>query len=164
MLDGWKRPLDDRGELQRLYQRFGGLIQRRAHALLGDRQLAADVCHDVFVRILRSQPWAPASPTGWLYTTTTNLCLNLLRGTRRQRRALQSMPRADAHHPSTSAALLLRGVPEDLQEIALYYAIDHMSQDEIALVLGVSQKTVSNRIAQLRQIFEQTQPAAMEAT
>jgi DNA-directed RNA polymerase specialized sigma24 family protein len=37
-----------------------------------------------------------------------------------------------------------------LQEIAVYYGVDQMSQDEIALVLGVSQKTVSNRIQELR--------------
>ena len=55
--------------------------------------------------------------------------------------------------PSLSAQLVLRGIPERLQEIAIYYGLDEMSQEEIALVLGLSQKTVSNRLRELRSWF-----------
>jgi RNA polymerase sigma factor (sigma-70 family) len=60
---------------------------------------------------------------------------------------------------------LLRGVPEHLQEIAIYYGIDRMSQDEIALVLGISQKTVSNRIQELRRLLSEGElRRSLEAT
>jgi RNA polymerase sigma factor (sigma-70 family) len=52
--------------------------------------------------------------------------------------------------PSLPAQLLLRGLPEHLHEVAIYYGLDQMSQEEIALVLGLSQKTVSNRVRELR--------------
>jgi DNA-directed RNA polymerase specialized sigma24 family protein len=52
--------------------------------------------------------------------------------------------------PSLPAQLLLRGIPEHLEEVAIYYGLDQMSQEEIALVLGLSQKTVSNRVRELR--------------
>ena len=152
-----------RDDLERLYQRFGGLIMRRARRILGDEQQARDVCHDVFVQILRSDPWAPPSPAGWLYLTTTNLCLNLLRGSRRRRLALARMPPPSTALPPTEAALLLRRVPEELQEIAVYYAVDQMTQEEIAAVLGVSQKTISNRIRALRAFLDPSQAPAKEA-
>lgn len=78
----------DRAALAALYQRYGRLVHRRAARILSDEQLAHDVCHDVFVQILRTTPWTPPSPLAWLYVTTTNLCLNLLRSDRRRRRAL----------------------------------------------------------------------------
>lgn len=147
-------PTMGRDELERLYQRFGASILRRAWRILGDRQQARDVCQDVFVQVLRSANWAPASPVAWLYATTTNLCLNLLRTDRRRRRALAILPRNLSVAPPTEAALVLDRVPVKLQEVAVYYAVDQMSQDEIALVLGVSQKTISNRLRELRAFLD----------
>jgi RNA polymerase sigma-70 factor (ECF subfamily) len=42
---------------------------------------------------------------------------------------------------------ILREVPEDLQEIAIYYYVDEMSHEEIAAIVGVSRRTVGNRLA-----------------
>jgi RNA polymerase sigma-70 factor (ECF subfamily) len=157
----------DRAALARLYDQFGGLVFRRARRLLGDESLARDVCHDVFVEILRSHPdWDPVSPVGWLYTTTTNKCLNVLR---REQRAGHAV--AIRRHWATPAAtaelslrLLLRGLPEPLQEIAIYYGVDEMKQEEIALALGVSQKTVSNRIREIRALLQgPDEPCEQEA-
>jgi DNA-directed RNA polymerase specialized sigma24 family protein len=147
------RPLG-RDDLERLYQRFGAAILRRARRILGDEQLARDVCHDVFVQALRCPTWAPPSPLAWFYVTTTNVCLNLLRGDRRRRVALERMPRLALAPAPTEAALLLGRVPPELQELALYCAVEQLSQDEIALLLGVSQKTVSNRLRELRAILD----------
>jgi len=45
---------------------------------------------------------------------------------------------------------LMRHVPTDLQEIAIYYFVDHMSQDEIALMVGLPRRTVGYRLEQFR--------------
>jgi RNA polymerase sigma-70 factor (ECF subfamily) len=160
----------DRAALAALYQRYGRLVHRRAARILGDEQLAHDVCHDVFVQILRTTPWAPPSPLAWLYVTTTNLCLNLLRSDRRRRRALAQLPQLSEAPTSTSSSmttagelsLMLRRLPEDLQDIAVYYAVDQLSQAEIALILGVSQKTVSNRLHALRELIAPAEPASTQ--
>jgi DNA-directed RNA polymerase specialized sigma24 family protein len=156
----------DRGDLERLYQRYGAVVCQRARRLLGDEQLARDVCHDVFVQILRARPaWNPVSPVGWLYTTTTNCCLNLLRGQRRWRRAATDHPPVPVTAGDLPLGALFRDIPERLQEIAIYYGLEGMSQDEIALVLGISQKTVSNRIRELRALLGESPLApAREAT
>jgi RNA polymerase sigma-70 factor (ECF subfamily) len=143
-----------RGDLERLYQRYGTVVYRRALRLLGDEPSARDVCHDVFVQILRATPaWNPPAPLGWLYTTTTNACLNLLRGRRRWRDVLQGRPRPPVSPGAVPIGALLRDIPERLQEIAIYYGLEGMSQSEIALVLGISQKTVWTRIQELRVLF-----------
>ena len=145
----------DRGEMDAIYRRYGALVFRRARKILADEQLAKDVCQDVFVQLLRTAgAWETPSRIGWLYRTTTNFCFNLLRGSRRWRDFLRLLPPPPPVTPSLPTQLLLRGLPERLQEIAIYYGLDQMRQEEIALVLGLSQKTVSNRIREIRSWLE----------
>jgi DNA-directed RNA polymerase specialized sigma24 family protein len=152
--NGKPRALDP-SDLDRLYRRYGALVFRRARRILADEQLARDVCQDVFVKLLRAgETWESPSPIGWLYRTTTNCCLNLIRGTRRWRTFLHLLPPPPVATPSLPTQLLLQGIPRHLQEIAIFYGLDQMSQQEIALVLGLSQKTVSNRIRELRSWLE----------
>ena len=141
----------DRADLDRIYRRYAGFVLRRARTILGDDALAHDVCQDVFVQLVRvGKAWDERSAIGWLHRTTTNCCLNLIRGKRRWHEFLRRLPPPRPVTPSLSTQLLLRGIPERLHDIAIYYGLDEMSQDEIALVLGLSQKTVSNRIRELR--------------
>ena len=140
-----------RSEMEEIYRRYGALVLRRARRILADDQLAHDVCQDVFVQLLRlGGTWETPSRVGWLFRTTTNCCLNLIRGSRRRQRFLRLLPPPPVVMPSLPAQLLLRGLPEYLHEVAIYYGLDQMSQEEIALVLGLSQKTVSNRVRELR--------------
>jgi RNA polymerase sigma factor (sigma-70 family) len=123
-------------------------VYRRALRLLGDEASARDVCHDVFVQVLRAgASWSPPSPVGWLYTATTNACLNLLRGRRRWRRMLEGRPRLPTPDAELPLGALLKSVPARLQEIAIYYGLEGLSQSEIAVVLGVSEKTVWSRLS-----------------
>ena len=42
---------------------------------------------------------------------------------------------------------VLERVPEELQDVAIYYYVDDLSHDEIATIVGVSRRTVGNRLA-----------------
>jgi RNA polymerase sigma-70 factor, ECF subfamily len=142
-------------ELALFYRRYGGVVLRRARRLLGSDEAAQDACQEVFIRLLRARPnFAQASPVTWLYRVTTNLCLNVMRAERRRRRGERSAPVLSAPAPQQSLALLLQGIAEHLHELAIYYYLDQMSQDEIALVLGVSQRTVSSRLREFRGALE----------
>jgi RNA polymerase sigma-70 factor (ECF subfamily) len=137
---------------QEIYVRYGSIVYRRARRLLGDEQAAKDACQEVFLRLFRSLvEFERASPVTWLYKVTTNHCLNVMRDEQRHRLLLATRAEPAPTLPSApSLAELLRGFPEALQEIAVYYFVDEMSQDEIARVLGVSQRTVSNRLSAFR--------------
>lgn len=138
-----------------LYRVYGPLVLRRARAMLGEEQAARDAAHDVFVKVLASlsEFRNEASPVTWLYRATTNHCLNVLRG--RLRRPEVAHDEHDAAHEEdvsvderlTLTAVLAR-VPEHLREIAVYYYLDQMSHDEIAQLMGVSRRTVGNRLVE----------------
>jgi RNA polymerase sigma-70 factor (ECF subfamily) len=135
------------------------MVFRRARAILGDDDAAKDATQEVFLRAMkgmkgRGELASVDSPIAWLYRVTTNLCLTRLRDSERRSSLLrQSQPASVATpEPAVDAALtvraLLRDVPEDLQEIAICYFVDRMSQDEIAEIIGLSRRTVSYRVQQ----------------
>jgi RNA polymerase sigma-70 factor (ECF subfamily) len=124
--------------------------------LLGDVDAARDAMQEVFLRALNVSGGLDPSPLGWLYRTTTNLCLNRLRDGKR-RNELLSLEVSDdvATDDIESRVLVLRvleRVPQELQDIAIYYFVDGLSHDEIAKVAGVSRRTVGNRISDFQNL------------
>jgi RNA polymerase sigma-70 factor, ECF subfamily len=143
--------------LEALYRRFGTLVFRRARRLLGDEQAALDATQEVFVRALQARPELDEgerkrAAVSWFYVTTTNHCLNQLRDDRRRARwaAERAELAPDVEAPQLTAALLLKSLPDDVKALAVYYYLDEMSQAEIAAVIGTSQRTVSERLKDLR--------------
>ena len=47
-------------------------------------------------------------------------------------------------------AEILEKIPVELCEVAVYYYVDQMNQDEIAATVGTSRKTVGNRLREFR--------------
>jgi RNA polymerase sigma factor (sigma-70 family) len=141
-----------------LYRRYGPMVLRRARAILGDEQAARDTMQEVFLKALgdgarfRHQ----ASPVTWLYRATTNHCLNALRDGARRKRLVAlhrpTPPRGSATEDRVALAAVLREVPEPLREIAIYYYLDQMNQDEIAELCGISRRTVGNRLEEFRSL------------
>jgi RNA polymerase sigma-70 factor (ECF subfamily) len=146
MVDEWTRDL---------YARCGAMVLRRARSLLGDEEAAWDALQEVFVRALRSGRAfrQESSPTTWLYRITTNYCFNVLRDAGRRQEKLRGLPpalpdRGDPSPPDVRLALsqILARLPDELCEIAVYHHVDRMSHDEIAAVMGVSRRTIGNRL------------------
>ena len=137
--------------LAEFYVRCGESVFRRARRLLGDEEAAKDVTQDVFLLALKIEAKELSSPAAWSYRVVTNLCLKRLRDTRRRGEILSSWLPDASHHDRPDARVLLRRileqVPTGLQEIATYYYVEELSRDEIALILGVSRRTIGNRLA-----------------
>ena len=47
---------------------------------------------------------------------------------------------------------ILARVPEELQDVAVYFFVDELTYDEIARLMGVSKRTVSNRLSSFREL------------
>jgi RNA polymerase sigma-70 factor (ECF subfamily) len=143
-----------------LYARHGAAVFRRARALLGDDEAAWDALQEVFVRALRTRRAFrhQSSPTTWLYRITTNYCFNVLRDAGRRRDKMRQFAPETAANPDrelpdlrlTIGEILAR-LPTELCEIAVYHHVDHMSHDEIAAVMGVSRRTIGNRLKEFQQ-------------
>jgi RNA polymerase sigma-70 factor (ECF subfamily) len=149
--------LKSQSEVETLYRQYGAIVLRRARAILGDEQAAKDAMQEVFIRVLRggAEFRQEASPATWLYRITTNLCLNSLRNDRRRAirlrtQACSSETVAAGVEDQLTIRRLLEQLPEGLREIAIYYHVDRMNQDEIAEIIGVSRRTVGYRLEQFK--------------
>lgn len=135
------------------YTRFWGPIRAKCQRLLGATAAADDVAQEAFLRLWQSGPpldgrTEPRQVLAWLYLTSTRLCLDALRRSRALVPLGSTAPLSCALSPdavvaarSSIAALCQRASPEQL-EAALLARVDGLSQPEVALVLGVSERTV----------------------
>ena len=148
----------DAGLLEQLYRNHGRSILHRASAIMGDRDAGKDVMQETFLRAFgaRAVFTSSASPLAWLQRITTNICLNKLRDARRRAEIMGCVGPEAVWAPVTGAALtaraLLSSVPVNLQEIAIYYFVDQMTQNEIATLLEIPRRTIGYRLEQFRSL------------
>jgi RNA polymerase sigma-70 factor, ECF subfamily len=160
----------DNASIEDLYRTYGPSVLRRARTLLGDEQAARDAMQEVFFRALRSKVkfFEGMSPMTWFYRVTTNYCLNMLRNQDRRIRALAVKPVPDASAAVSEDQIAIRELlailPEELGQIAIYYYVDQMNQDEIAKILGVSRRTIGNRLEEFRKLARAELGEPVEAT
>lgn len=147
--------------LHDLYIAYGGVIRGRCRRLLGDAAAAEDATHEVFLRAFRHHDRAPegAEILPWLRRIATNYCLNEVRN--RSVRARPLPEDSDTRHPEESisarsdARRLLASLPDRLRDVAWLTYVDDMEQAETARALGISRRTVVNRIRELRECARQ---------
>jgi RNA polymerase sigma-70 factor (ECF subfamily) len=145
-----------------LYRKYGATIFSRCRRLLRDEALAEDATQEVFVRVFRHIEAAPddAAALGWIYRISTNYCLNQLRD--RSRHAEPTAPEAlpevsDGELPEALwldrdlAQRLIARAPEKLQEVAVLYYVDGLEQEQVAKALGISRRTVINRLQEFQE-------------
>jgi RNA polymerase sigma-70 factor, ECF subfamily len=135
------------------YTRFWGPIRAKCRRLLGATAAADDVAQEAFLRLWQSGPPLDGRTDGrqvlaWLYVTSTRLSLDVLRRTRARLALAATPPMTCAASPhevvaarSAIAALCHHASPEQL-EAALLARVDGLSQPEVALVLGISERSV----------------------
>jgi RNA polymerase sigma-70 factor (ECF subfamily) len=148
----------ERASIEDLYQRYGPAVFRRARTLLRDEQAAWDAVQEVFVRAMHKGAFfrSDAAPTTWLYRITTNYCLNLLRDSGRRQVMLREYARTAplAGDERCEVPVMVREIlgrlPTELCEIAVYCHVDRMSHDEIAAVVGLSPRTIRNRLKEFQ--------------
>jgi len=145
-------------EIEALYEQCAPAIHRRALELLGRDADAWDVVQEVFEKMLRTGGHfrGDASPMTYAYRAATNASLNVLRA-----RAVRdaAAPAMAAEEPTVEPSrveiasfvrALLARLSDREQEVAVLYFLDELTQDEIALTLGRSRKTVVRDLASIR--------------
>jgi len=144
--------------LKEIYDLYGAQVFRRARTLLRDPERARDATQEVFLRAAQDPRSVGAHPLPWLFRVTKNLCLNNLRDNRRRGQLLASRGAPSSADSETHARLvvseLLARIPADLQEIATYYYVDDLSHEDIAALVGVSRRTIGNRLATFQALID----------
>ena len=129
----------DDARLAALYRRYGPAVYSRCRRVLRDESLAEDATQEVFVRVLRHIDEAPDDEAA-------------LRARGSQAEPVADLPERAGEHPETalgerdSCLKALGSVSEKLRAPAVLYYVDGMEQAQIADVLGVSRRTVINRL------------------
>jgi RNA polymerase sigma-70 factor (ECF subfamily) len=146
---------DDR--LVELYRAYGGAVYARCRRLLGDAQAAEDAAQETFLRVHRHLARAPDARQAlrWIYRIATNYCLNELRNRRHRPQPVERLPEPDPL-PDGGDRLadrdlvrhIVEQVPEKLRAVAFLHHVDGLEQAEVAAVLGISRRTVVNRLAE----------------
>jgi RNA polymerase sigma factor (sigma-70 family) len=148
-------PLD----IEAAYRAHGHLVLRRARTLLGSDAEAQEMLQEVFMTLLR-EPDAyggRSSMTTWLYRVTTNMCLNRMRNDKTRQRLLDAHvapvvheARQESADTLAAARQFLDRMPEDLVQATIFYAVDGMTHQEIAEVMGCSRRHVGNLLERAR--------------
>jgi len=136
------------------YARYGPALRRKATRILKSQADAQDLVQAFFLDLL--QRGDTEHDLAWLYRAITNRCLSFLRDEKNRARllaqndeALQSTPRTRCDERAITMDLLLKltdALDEPVLEVLVCRFFDDMTQEEIATTLGVSRKTVQNRL------------------
>ena len=156
-------------DLGELYARHGAMVLRRIRRFYSADE-AEEVLQEVFLRLLSTKATfrGESAVTTWLYQVTTRHCLNRLRNARRRRELLDEHGQPDWSSPiapaKQEAKLLVnqlwQHLDEELVMIGIYHYVDGLSHAAIAELLGVSRRTIGNRLASLTEaVQEANQPA-----
>ena len=151
-----------------LYRSYGGAIYARCRRILGDDPTAQDATQETFMRVHRHIERAPdeRDVLRWIYRIATNYCLNELRGRRLRPQPVDQLPELPPPGSPDEriadrqlAQHIVHEVPEKLRAVAWLYHVDGLEQAEVAEILGISRRTVVNRLAEFqergRRLFDQ---------
>ena len=148
----------DRKMLQELYELYAARVYNRCRYLLRDEEEARDAMQDVFIKVHKNLATfkGDSSPITWITRIATNHCLNILRSRKaRWRGELGEMAKVaeqarETEHATVERQDLIRAVlskcDRGVQELAIYYFVDEMTQEEIASAAGISVPTLRKRL------------------
>ena len=152
-----------------LYATYSTPLYNYIYRLVGDREQAADLLQETFVKVYRALHNLPegAGRTPWIYRIATNTCYDVLR----RRRLISWLPwTRDEGMPEPAAedgdlderyALrenvqdALRLVPPSLRAPLLLHTVHGFSYGDIATTLGLTEAAVKMRISRARTAFRQ---------
>lgn len=151
----------DKDQIQRLYEQYGSWIFNRAKGFLKNEEAAWEAVQDIFLKVLEvgDKFRGESSPWTWLYRITTNHCLNLIRSQKAWHKAAEGLTRqqlalslelqdsgASVLIDRHSFVKLLEEEDETTQKILFAYFMDELTQEEIAVMLKISRKTIYKRL------------------
>jgi RNA polymerase sigma factor (sigma-70 family) len=147
---------NDRSLLTRsqVIRRYAGLVYSTSRRILEDESLAADAAQETFLDLARNAHKVTGSLGGWLHRVATRRSVDLIRQSAARRRREQVYAQTAGPSESTWAEVsahvdqALLEIPYSLREMVVLYFMEQKSMTHIAARHGVSQPTVSRRIAE----------------
>lgn len=151
-----------------LYDRYGGRLMAVAMRYTGERQVAEDLLHDVFVSVLtdfnRFSYRGEGSILAWLTRVMVNASLDYLRHYRRADDDVETLLEEETPADDASAGLIhnvpadevmrmIAQLPQGYRTVFNLYTFEGKSHREIAQMLGINEKSSSSQLARAKQIL-----------
>ena len=149
--------------LEDAWRRWYPIAREKALRVLACPVDADDVAQEAFVRLWRAGmvETEPGRASAWLYRTTTRLSIDRLRAARSRSRvegaAGLMKPTAidDERLPwREQFERLASEIPEAELEAAILHRVDRLDQEEIAKVLGITDRTVRRLLSRFEKQLE----------
>ncbi|MFT0212660.1 sigma-70 family RNA polymerase sigma factor [Pseudomonas sp. F1_0610] len=149
--------------IAQLYHENHSWLTAWLNSRLGNHSDASDIAQDTFMRLLTSSKEYLFSNTAqarvFLKTTAKNLCINQWHRQEIERAWLESLAHAEPNYaPSTEEQAviidalehintMLRDLPEKVSHAFILAVICQMTDKEVAIQLGVTDRSVRNYVA-----------------
>ena len=163
-----------REDFDLLYRNAYPRVYRTLVVILGDPDEAEDCTQDTFVKAFQAWTrWRPDAPAeAWIHRIAVNRAISYRRSARLRsvgeilRRLGRPAPSTDPAHVATRPDLLtaLRAIPPRLAAAIVLRYYHGYNNREIAVALGVSERTIGTRLnqaaARLRPLLEESRTPA----
>ena len=159
---------------EQLYHRYKNRILTFIHRYVGDKDWAEDLAHETFLKLYKNpHAFDPRNRfVTWLFTVARNLAIDFLR----RKKPVAALTAgggeddsfvfeiADDYTESPPDVALVRELEENVQEtlnslsdklreVFILCAIQGLSYEEVANIVGCPAKTVSSRLSRARKRF-----------
>lgn len=145
----------EKDQIKQFYEDYGPMILRRCRYILKDEEMAYDVMHDLFVKLL-SRPIKMKYTSSYLYKMATNHCINIIkRGSRLTYMAqvpdeIYDFDLEEKVLNSLHLDEIFEKVQESSRVIAELRYVSGMKLEDIAEVVGLSVSGVRRRLRVLK--------------
>ena len=160
--------MGDNTARKELYDRFAGRLLAICMRYVGDRDTAADLMHDAFLKIFgafdRFTFRGPGSLRAWIERITVNVALEWLRNRNRlgtleldegraANRIAEPDPAEVARIPQELLMRFVAELPDGYRAVFNLYCIEERSHREIAELLGINEKSSSSQLSRARTLL-----------
>ena len=161
---GYARPLS----FDVVYETLFPVIYRVALRVTGDREVAEDLCHEAFIKLMERSNVLPDLEQSkyWLIRVVKNLSLNHEKRRTRERAALSKLTRITTTTTESSEKAVLReetrtnvqgaldSLPYNLRAPLVFREYGGLGYKEIGSILGITENNVKVRIFRARERLE----------
>lgn len=157
------RERDSSAYFAELYEKYATDVLRMCYFYLADRQKAEDVCQDVFVRLITTNPELhEGREKAWLLKVAMNRCRDLWRGAWLKRVVLGSpmfelVPAPDEYSQMADQQEMMAAInqlPAMFKETILLHYYQGYGISEIAEMMDLPEGTISSRLSRGRKKLE----------
>lgn len=143
-------------EMELKYKQYSGTLHRLCYSFLKNKADAEDAVHETFIKLFKKENEFESSEheRGWLITTASNICKNILRRKDRIHERIEDhevMVEAQTEYSEVADAIL--ALPDKYKEVVYLYYYDGLTTDEIARLLSLSPSTVRSQLLRARKLM-----------